>query len=476
MEKLLHKIRPKKMIVAGEIMLDVYYKGSVKRISPEAPVPVFLKQNMVYRPGGAANAAVNLAVNQMEVCILSITGRDENSLRLKTLLEQAGIQTDGLVETDRPVCTKTRLLAAGSQQVLRIDEEDDSCIDEDTQEKLLKILKSKINDTDLVILSDYMKGMLTEQFVRKIISAAKEAGVMVLADAKDANAEKYKGCYLVKPNRQELALLTGMQTDSMDGICKAMKHLAEICEAEYVLTTLGPDGMMLMDKSGRRNYLEAAAQEVFDVTGAGDTVIAYLGMGIANQLTVTDAMNLANHAAGIQVSKAGTSAVTLKEIGYTRQDSEKYLDRPGLELLRKQYKNKKIVFTNGCFDILHVGHIRYLKQAASLGDMLIVGVNSDESVKRLKGTDRPVNGEYDRLEMLAAYRFVDYVVLFDEDTPYETIRSLKPDILVKGGDYDLDDVIGKDIVEANNGRVVIAALTDDRSTSSIIQKIKQKGS
>ncbi len=476
MEKLLHQIRPKKIMVAGEIMLDVYYKGAVKRISPEAPVPVFLKQNIAYRPGGAANTAVNLVVNQMEVCILSVTGRDENSLILKKLLDQAGIQTDGLVETDRPACTKTRLIAAGSQQVLRIDEEDDSLIDEDTQERLFRIFKTKMNDTDLVILSDYMKGMLTEELVKKMISAAREADVKVLVDAKDANAEKYKGCYLIKPNRQELALLTGMQTDSMDGVRKAMKHLAEICSPEYVLTTLGPDGMMLMDKSGNWHELKAVTQEVFDVTGAGDTVIAYLGMGIASHLTVKDAVNLANAAAGIQVLKAGTSAVTLEEAGNRRDHSAKYLNRTGLEMLRTRYRDKKIVFTNGCFDILHVGHIRYLKQASLLGDILVAGVNSDKSVEKLKGAGRPVNGEHDRLEMLAAYSFVDYVVLFGEDTPYEVIQALKPDVLVKGGDYKLDDVIGKDIVEANNGKVVITALTEGKSTSSIIDKIGQKGS
>ncbi len=234
--------------------------------------------------------------------------------------------------------------------------------------------------------------------------------------------------------------------------------------------------MMLMDKSGNWHELKAVTQEVFDVTGAGDTVIAYLGMGIASHLTVKDAVNLANAAAGIQVSKAGTSAVTLEEAGNRRDHSEKYLNRTGLEMLRTRYRDKKIVFTNGCFDILHVGHIRYLKQASLLGDILVAGVNSDKSVEKLKGAGRPVNGEHDRLEMLAAYSFVDYVVLFGEDTPYEVIQALKPDVLVKGGDYKLDDVIGKDIVEANNGKVVITALTDGKSTSSIIDKIGQKGS
>ena len=473
MERILHKIRPKKILVAGEIMLDVYYKGSVKRISPEAPVPVFLKEKITYRLGGAANTAVNLAVNQMDVCLLSVTGMDENSIRLKKLLEEAGIQADCLVETERPVCTKIRMLASGNQHVLRIDEEDAGCIDADTEEQIIRIFKSRIHDMDAVILSDYMKGMLTYRLTREIIAAAQQAGVKVLADAKDAGADKYQGCYLVKPNRQELADLSGMKTDRMDEIQRAMKRVMEICKADYVLATLGPDGMMLMDKGESCSHLEAVTQEVFDVTGAGDTVIAYLGMGIANNLPVKEAMYLANIAAGIQVSKAGTAAVALEEAADSIDTSSKYIDKAGLKRLRQRNKNRKIVFTNGCFDILHIGHVRYLKQAALFGDVLVVGVNSDDSVKRLKGAARPVNGEQDRMEMLAAYEFVDYVVLFGDDTPYEIIQALRPDVLVKGGDYHSDEVAGRDIVESDNGTVEIIPLIDGRSTSRILEKAKQ---
>lgn len=476
LEKILKR---KRILVIGDIMLDKYYYGTVDRISPEAPVPVFLEKEVSYRLGGAANVAVNMAVNEQDVSMMSIIGNDENGHRMKKLLEENNINHDYLVSVDRITSTKSRLWTKSNQQVLRIDAEDTCPINYDLEKRFFKILEEKISTFDIVIISDYLKGMLTFRLTQKIISEADKYALKVLVDVKDKNFEKYKGAYLLKPNRKELSQLTSMPTDTLEEVSQAASFLYSECKSRYVLTTCGDKGMLLVGRDGGAKWLDAIGKEVFDVTGAGDTVIAYLAMSLANNIHIEDAMTISNYAAGIQVSKVGTSNVTIDEVaalmGKYKPQQDKLSDKivkGSSKDLRNRYSHQKIVFTNGCFDILHVGHIRYLKKAASLGDVLLVGVNSDASVRRLKGENRPINGENDRAELLAEFPFVDHVIIFDEDTPYKVIQDCQPDILVKGGDYKITEVVGKDIVEASGGRVEILTFEEGKSTTNIIDKIK----
>lgn len=472
----MNRIKAQKILVIGDVMLDEYYFGSVSRISPEAPVPVFLKKGHEYRPGGAANVAVNMAVNGMDVTLISVIGEDGNGAILEGLLERHGIPSGHLVRTGRPTSTKCRLLAGGSQQVLRVDEEDSSEIDVAIQDTLLEKLDATIRGHGIAVISDYLKGVLTFEATRQIIDTCNGHGVRVLADVKDRRAEKYAGAYLIKPNRKELALLTGMSVSTGEEVASAAGRLRGLCGSSYVLATCGADGMVLVDRAGGSHRLGTASREVFDVTGAGDTVIAYLAMCLANGVDILDAVKVSNIAAGIQVSKVGTSPVLLSEAGSygagAGTEHGKRIGLDGLRSLRESNPEKRIVFTNGCFDILHIGHLRYLEQASRLGDILVVGLNSDRSVCGLKGSGRPVNPEGDRLEMLSYLDFIDYIAVFDDPTPYAVIGACGPDVLVKGGDYAPEDVVGKDIVESRGGEVVILPLVEGKSTTGIISRIE----
>ena len=475
------EFKNKNIMVIGDVMLDEYYKGSVGRISPEAPVPVFLKKNTSYHLGGAANVAINLAANDQNVSVLAIIGKDKNGDIIRELFKSNGISEDCLVETERPTTTKCRLLASANQQVLRIDIEDSGEIDSYLQTRLLEKLSEKISGQDIIILSDYMKGLLTFDFTRKVIEMANEHGVRVLVDVKDTRSEKYRNSFIVKPNKKELSAIIGSKIENEEDVIRYSIELCKKCESSYVLTTCGADGMVLVNSEGLVKKLNTTSQEVFDVTGAGDTVIAYIGLCLANGMDVERATTISNYAAGIQVSKVGTSTVGIDEVARVIKDkhseqvnSYKKIERSKLTEIREKNIDKKIVFTNGCFDILHIGHVRYLKKAAALGDILIVGLNSDDSVRRIKGPDRPVNNQDDRLEVLAALDFVDYVVIFNEDTPYEIIKLCQPDFLVKGGDYKPEEVVGRDIVEGRGGRLVLIPFVKGRSTTNIIEKIKHE--
>lgn len=474
------EIESKKILVIGDIMLDEYYKGSVKRISPEAPVPVFLKKHVSYRMGGAANVAINLSSNQQSVSMLTIVGKDENGRTLLDMMTNNGIDTSLILKVERPTSTKTRLLAGNNQQVLRLDDEDSSEIGTSDQDELLELLEKQIADFDIIIISDYMKGLLTVNLTQKIIRLAAKHNIKVLVDVKDKRIEKYENVFMIKPNKKELEDLTSMPTDSAEHIEEAALCLLNKTHSSYVLVTLGADGMMLVGAEGVVKRLKTASQEVYDVTGAGDTVIAYLGLCVANGFNLVDAMTISNYAAGIQVAKVGTSSVRLDEVNNLidreerKYSSSKDVTFENASQYREKNKGKRIVFTNGCFDILHSGHVRYLNEAASLGDVLIVGLNSDSSVKRLKGEGRPINSQEDRAEVIKALRCVDYVVVFDDDTPYELISRIKPDVLVKGGDYKPYEVVGKDIVESNGGSVVIIPFVEGKSTTNIVNHIREK--
>ncbi len=472
-----NEVKQNKILVVGDIMLDIYCHGSVTRISPEAPVPVFNKMSERYVLGGAANVAANLSVAGCDVSLLSACGTDDNGLRIIQLLQDNGIDTGLVIQGKKPTVTKTRFIATGHQQLMRLDVEDTSDIAKEEYEPVLNMLKSCISEFDLVLMSDYLKGMLSSEFTQSVIRLADDNHIKVLIDVKDKNTAKYQGAYLLKPNKKELMELTGMKVDSKEDVVYASRVLMEKCNSEYVLTTCGEKGMVLVGYN-EEFTISSEAKEVFDVTGAGDTTIAYLAVGLMRGLDMKDAVILANRAAGVQVGKLGTSIVTMEEIqdGLSSKRNlltDKIVNHGDVVKIREKLQDKKLVFTNGCFDILHIGHITYLQKAAKLGDALIIGVNSDASVKRLKGDDRPVNTQMDRVKMLCALECVDYVVVFDEDTPYELISEVQPDVLVKGGDYKAEDVVGKDIVEGRGGCVEIIPLVEGISTTSIIQRIKE---
>ena len=471
-------IKQKSILVVGDIMIDYYYKGVVSRISPEAPVPVFLKKSESCVLGGASNVAANLSAANQRVALMSVIGNDDNGARLLSLLGEKGIDTRLITKNKRPTTIKARFLAENNQQLLRMDVEDSTdVVDEETCE-MMTTFRNAVKSFDLIILSDYMKGFLTFSLCQKVLGIAREAHVPVLVDVKDTRVEKYKGATLLKPNRKELQMLTGMSVNSDEEIIKAAECLKVNCECKYVLATLGAKGMLLVG-DGDPHFLPAETREVYDVSGAGDTTIAYLSACMANNIPIRDAMNVANYAAGIQVGKVGTSSVSLQEVRdfLSKEDygaNHKILSTEEVDNFKQNNASKRIVFTNGCFDILHVGHKRYLQQAATLGDILIVGLNSDASVRRLKGPTRPVNNEQDRAEMLSALGFIDYVTIFDEDTPYELIKKIQPDVLVKGGDYKPEEVVGKDIVEACGGRLELISFVEGKSTTNIINKINEK--
>ena len=321
-------------------------------------------------------------------------------------------------------------------------------------------------------------GLLTFEFTQSIIKLATKHMKYTLVDVKDKNYEKYSGAFLIKPNLNELKEMTNLSVGTNDEIIYASHKLREYCNSSYILTTCGSRGMVLVGEDNTY-FVKADNREVFDVTGAGDTALAYLAAFLANGYSVEQSVEISNHAAGLQVTKSGTSVISLQEVIDTISNlngdtKNKILDRTSAEKLRELLPNKRIVFTNGCFDILHIGHVKYLRKSAELGDILIIGLNSDNSVRRLKGKDRPINSENDRAELLASFDFVNYVVIFDEDSPYELIEQIKPDVLVKGGDYDNKVIIGQDIVESRGGKTVLIDYIEGKSTTEIIKRIRNE--
>lgn len=470
-------IREKHILVVGDVMLDSYYQGDVNRISPEAPVPVFQKRDEWNVLGGAANVAMNLVASGQKVSVMSRIGNDLIGDRVLSIFAEQGVNTELVMKTQKKTIQKTRFLAANNQQVMRLDVEDTTPLTDEECVGFLDELRSRILEYDLVVVSDYLKGFLTKELTQGVIRLANDNGIRVIVDVKDKNYSKYSGAFLLKPNQNELNMLSGKPVSTMEQIEAATAYLLDTANVSYILTTLGAKGMLLSGIHQEKKYIKSVAKEVFDVTGAGDTTISYLAACIANGMTVEDAMEIANYAAGIQIAKVGTSAVYIQEVdeylaGLDKNHNNKIMSINSVERFRLIYSNKKIVFTNGCFDILHVGHVRYLQEAARLGDILVVGLNSDDSVRRLKGTERPVNSEADRAEILASLKCVSYVVMFEEDTPYNLIEKLQPDVLVKGGDYKPEEVVGKDIVEARGGCLKLISFVEGKSTTNIINKMR----
>ena len=474
----------KRILIIGDIMLDTYHFGKVERISPEAPVPVFLETGRVKNvPGGAANVAVNIAAIGVETSLCSVVGNDENGKVLSKLLSSQDVLTDYvLTDEDRMTTTKLRYIGPNNQQIMRADAEVTDEVSDRSIDPILGEIERNIASFGLVLLSDYSKGFLSEKVSQASIKIAKKAGIPVLIDVKEKNLDKYKGATLLKPNRKELSVLSGMPVETKEQAIAAAIFLCKEADAEYVLTTLGADGMILVNRDGLQYEVKSTTKEVFDVTGAGDTSIAYLAAEMVKGTEIKEAVKIANYAAGVQVSKVGTSIVYPDEVFAAMQEDGLNIDSSildytisdGLGAIKKaKEKGRKIVFTNGCFDILHAGHVSYLREAKKLGDILVIGLNSDDSIKRLKGNDRPINSLEDRETVLLALGFVDYVVPFDTDTPLDLIKAIMPDVLVKGGDYKAEDIVGAKEVISNGGEVKVLDFVPGKSTTGIIEKMRR---
>ena len=478
LERFLLRLPTLRTLVVGDLMLDEYLWGKTERISPEAPVAIVDVSRDDLRLGGAGNVINNLATLGCQVAVLSVVGDDADGHKLAERLAAKGIARPGIIfEPGRLTTRKTRILA-GHQQVLRIDREIRAPISPASEEQLLGAACAAIANCDLLLLSDYRKGVLTDRITMAMIAMANQFRVPVVVDPKGENYRKYRGATLLTPNRKEAQLATGIEISDMTSLEAAGKALCASLALDALLITRSEEGMSVFYPDGRHLPLPTVAREVFDVSGAGDTVLALMGVGLAAGLEVAQAAQIANLGAGIVVAKLGTSTVTADELLRAAMSADddpqsKIHDRAILArlLAAERERGKRIVFTNGCFDLLHVGHVKYLQQARRLGDLLVLGLNTDASIRRLKGPKRPLIDEEERAHILAALGCIDYVVLFDEATPYELIELLRPDILVKGGDYTLEGVVGRDLVEAWGGRVELISFVGGKSTTNIIEKI-----
>ncbi len=470
-----------KALVVGDLMIDEYLWGKVDRISPEAPVQVFDVVREEMRLGGAGNVANNLVALGCGVTVCSVIGGDENGTVLRHIFTGKGVDVSGVIEDPMRRTSKKSRVVAAHQQIVRIDRESRDPLRADVEDAVIRFVTEKAGDYHVMLVSDYLKGVLTERVLAAITGAGRTHGIPVVIDPKGTDYGKYRGATILTPNRKEAELASGVKIADDESIAWAAEALLRTGELGALLITRSEEGMSLFQGSGRTVHIPTVAREVFDVTGAGDTVLAVLGLALACGRGVEEAARLANVAAGIAVGKLGTATISpaeiINEVSREHRDSDaKIKNRDVLTAIidEERKKGKRVVFTNGCFDLLHVGHVKYLQKARSLGDLLVLGLNSDASVRRLKGEKRPLISEEERAHLLAALDCIDYVTIFDEDTPLRLIESVKPAVLVKGGDYTPEGVVGKDLVESYGGRVELVEFVDGRSTTNIIEQILAK--
>ena len=462
-----------RVLVVGDVMLDRYWFGPTSRISPEAPVPVVRVNEREDRPGGAANVAVNLASVGVQTTLVGLVGEDEAATELAGLLQARNIRCEFEAVAGLPTITKLRVLSR-NQQLIRLDFEDR--YPAESAPGLTRRVTQLLDQTDLVICSDYDKGAL--QQIPDILAACRKRGVPVLVDPKGSDFGRYAGAFAITPNLSEFEAVVGACPDDETLVREAAGLLSRL-GLEHIVVTRSERGMSLVSANTEAHHLPAEAREVFDVTGAGDTVIAMLGAGVAAGLEMADAARLANLAAGIVVRKIGVATVSVSELRLAlHQHGKGGRAIPGREQLmlfvrEAQARGERVVMTNGCFDILHRGHVAYLEEAKALGNRLVVAVNDDASVRKLKGEGRPVNSLDDRMAVLGGLAAVDWVVPFSEDTPESLICDVLPDVLVKGGDYLPEQIAGARCVLENGGEVKVLSFLEGRSTSSIIDAIRK---
>ena len=463
-----------KILVVGDLMIDHYLWGSSERISPEAPVQVVNVDSESTVLGGAGNVINNLNALGAVVDVISVIGECETSKELKDLLCDIKIETQYLITQKNRVTSKKSRIIAAQQQVVRYDRESTSEINNKSQVAILKVFKKIVNNYDVILLSDYGKGVLTFELTQSLISIANENKKKLLVDPKGLDYSKYKGAYLLTPNKKEASEATNIIIKDNESLTQSIRILKDQIDLTVSLITLSEKGVAIFDNELRIH--PTVAREVFDVTGAGDTILASLGFALSCNKDIDEAIKFANLASGVVVGKIGSATATLNEIieyesSLNKSSSDEHIktwDEISSIVSELKNKNKKIVFTNGCFDILHIGHVKYLEKAKNFGDILILGLNSDDSTHRLKGKNRPINTQDDRAYILASLEAVDYVVIFNEDTPLNLIKLIKPDVLVKGGDYEGKEVVGQDIAK----ELKLVQFIDAKSTSKTIKKIR----
>ena len=472
MEKLISNFDKINIVVIGDVMLDEFLIGDVNRINPEAPVPVLLVKKVMYKPGGAANVACNIISLGGKVTLIGRLGKDEGAKILIDEIKKLNIKNKMIVDKNIQTIRKTRSLAK-NQQLLRVDFEDYKKLEDNRIKEIIKKV-NKIHP-DVIVLSDYNKGFITKNLVEEL----KRLNIKIICDVKPQSKEVLRNVFLIKPNLKEAQEISGLKGTKDFEVEKIGKKLVEDFNTN-VLITRSENGMSLFEKTGKIYHIPTKSLEVYDVTGAGDTVIATLALAIASNATLEDAAVISNYAASIVVKKVGTAVVTKNElIESLNSDFSKIKSNDEIKKIVEdlKVKNKKIVFTNGCYDILHKGHVSLLKEAKKQGEILIVGLNTDDSVKRIKGPKRPINNQHDRAEVIASIESVDYIVFFNEDTPEKMIKMIKPDIHVKGGDYDPNDyktMPEAKIVHSYGGKVHIVKIVEGKSTTNIINKINGK--
>lgn len=469
-----------RVLVIGDIMLDEYVWGDVERISPEAPVQIVGVTREDDTLGGAGNVVNNLVSLGAGVSVCGVVGTGVYGNRLIKKFADMGVETDGIIRhPDRPTTRKTRVIAS-NQHVIRIDRETRQKITGNVPEAIIDFIKHVISDIDVILISDYNKGLLTESLLSQVIGMAKNRKKPILADPKGIDFSKYAGVTLLTPNQKEAALASGIEIDDTASLFASADKIMNVVQTDRLLITRGRHGMVLFHKGIAPFTIEAEARQVFDVSGAGDTVLAVLGVAVAAGLAYEDAAILANKAAGIVVGKVGTAPITVDELAaslkkYPDTLSMKHKTLSELSVLTRELKRKgkRIVLTNGCFDLLHVGHIMLFSKSRQFGDVLIVAIDDDASVKRLKGQNRPVIDQQQRIRMLSALDSVDYVTVFSSDELESVLDILQPDILTKGSNYSAEQVVGAERIERCGGKVVLIPVTEDVSSTHIINTIRQ---
>lgn len=481
---LVHRLGQPRVLVVGDLMLDRYVWGDAERISQEAPVILLHADKREERLGGASSVATMLRALGARVALAGVVGNDPDAARIRHLLEDLGIDTESVVtDADRPSTVKERYIGRAQhrhpQQMIRVDYECRVSVPAPVEEKLAQSVGHQLRKADIVLISDYDKGVCTPGLLRSVIAGARSRGLRTLADPIRGNDYvKYHGCSSITPNRLEAGLATGRVLHTTDHALEAAAQLRSQLDLEAAIVTLDKDGMALVHRDGRHGLFPTRPRHVYDITGAGDMVLSVLGMALAAGADYESAIGLANIAGGLEVEKIGVAVVTRDEIlrdlmRTGTMTGGKVLEREKLrqELQIRRQLGQRIAFTNGCFDLLHAGHVRYLEEARTQADLLVVGLNSDESVRALKGPARPVNPVEARAHVLSGLQAVDYVTVFGEPTPLDLIQALRPDVLVKGADYRKEDVVGAAFVESYGGRVHLAPLHEGYSTTRILERL-----
>jgi D-beta-D-heptose 7-phosphate kinase/D-beta-D-heptose 1-phosphate adenosyltransferase len=482
--ELVQRLGQPRVLVVGDLMLDRYVWGDAERISQEAPVILLHADQREERLGGASSVATMLGALGARVSLAGVIGKDADGTRIRQMLTDLGIVHDGVVPCpDRPTTVKERYIGRAQhrhpQQMIRVDYEVRSAVPAEVEEELRRAIVQQLRRADIVLISDYDKGVCTPGLLATTIAAAKACGVRALADPiRSHDYRIYHGCSAITPNRLEAGLASGRTLSGADQVFEAAGWLREQLDLEAAVVTLDKDGMALVHRDGRRQLFPTRPRQVYDITGAGDMVLSMLGMALAAGADYDLAIRLANVAGGLEVEKIGVATVTRDEIlrDLLRSGlagSRKVLSREMLrhEIDSRRRLGQRVAFTNGCFDLLHPGHVHYLEEARAQADLLVLGVNSDASVAALKGPGRPVHSELDRAQVLAALQAVDFVCIFDELTPLELIQVIRPDVLVKGGDYRKHEVVGAEFVESYGGRVFLAKFHEGYSTTSLLRNL-----